>query len=152
MAATATSAAVEQARAKVQEYLSQFDDVEIDADGNCSLRYGSALVEVDVQTFDQDSAAVVIKAACVTGATSSPELFEHIATGGGGAEFGHLSATKESDGTITINFSHSMLSDYLNPAELRMVVIAVAYTADQLDDGLAAKFGGKVYDAGSNVS
>ena len=34
----------------------------------------------------------------------------------------------------------------------RMTIIAVAFAADQLDDALAAQFGGTVHDADSNVS
>lgn len=151
MAETQTIEAVSQTRAKVQEHLSQFDDVDIDAEGNCSLRYGSARVDVTVGVFDEDSSVVFVKAECVTGAAASSELFRHIATSGSATGFGHLSATEQADGNVTINFSHSLLGDYLNPAELRMTVVAVAYIADQLDDELARKFGGQVYAAGGNA-
>jgi hypothetical protein len=143
--------AVEDAAAKVREFLGSFEDVDVDeADGSCSLRYGSAVVHVTVGVFDEDQAVVKVTAACVTGAKLSPELFEHVATYH--SEVGHLRLVEEEDGTATINFCHSLLGEFLNPAELRMTVVAVAFTADELDDGLAERFGGHVFDADSNKS
>ncbi len=134
--------------AKVREFLSSFEDVDVHDDGSCSLQYGSARVFVTVGVFDEDQSVVKVKAACVTGAKASPELFEHVATQQ--TEVGHLRVVLEDDGSATINFCHSLLGEFLNPAELRMAVVAVAYTADELDDDLAATYGGKVYDAEHN--
>jgi hypothetical protein len=144
-----TTDAVADTTAKVHEYLAPFDDVDQDADGNASLQYGSARVRITVETFDQDQAVVKVCANVVNGARPTPELFHHLATNQ--SEIGHLSAVEEPDGTATINFSHSLLGEFLNPAELRMTVIAVAFAADQLDDALAAQFGGTVHDADANL-
>jgi hypothetical protein len=133
---------------KVREMLSSFDDVELHDDGTCSLTYGSAQVVVSVNVFDQDQAVVKVRAKCVTGATLSPELYRHIATFS--AELGHLRVVEEADGTATILFSHSLLGEFLNPAELRMTVVALALIADQLDDSLAATYGGQVFNADGN--
>jgi hypothetical protein len=135
---------------KVNEYLSSFDDVEQDDEGNASVPWGSARVFITVETFDQDEAVVKACATVVQGAKPTPELFHHVATHQ--SEVGHLAAVEEPDGTATITFSHSLLGEFLNPAELRLTIVAVAHTADQLDDALAAQFGGTVHDAGANVS
>jgi hypothetical protein len=134
--------------AKVRDYLSTFEDVDTEDDGSCSLQYGSARVYVTTGTFDEDQSIVRVKAQCVSGAKASPELFRHVATFQ--ADVGHLTVTEEGDGTACIFFSHSLMGEFLNPAELRMTVVAVAYEADRLDDGLAEQFGGVVYDADSN--
>jgi len=138
------------ARAKVFEYVSSFDEVDMEEDGTASLQYGSARVYITVDTFDEDEAVVKVCAKVVSGAKPTPELYHTLATHQ--SEVGHLYAVEEPDGTVTINFSHSLLGEFLNPAELRMTIVAVAYAADQLDDGLAASFGGTVHDAASNLA
>lgn len=135
--------------AKVSDVASTFEGVEVYDDGSCSLKWGSTRVFLTVNVFDEDSSVVRVRAQCVTGAKPSPELFHHVATYQ--AEVGHLTITEEADGTATINFSHSLLGDFLNPAELRLTVAAVAYKADEIDDELAATFGGTVHDAGGNA-
>lgn len=141
--------AVADATAKVREFLSPFEDVEFDDDDGCSLRYGSARVDITVGVFDEDQAIVRVKAEAVKGATVSPELYEHVATFQ--ADMGHLTVSPEPGGTASIWFSHSLMGEFLNPAELRMTVIAVAFGADSVDDDLAARFGGTVFDATSNA-
>jgi hypothetical protein len=146
--ASTTIDAVADATGKVREFLSSFEDVEFAEDGSCSLQYGSARVYITVGVFDEDQAIVRVAAQAVTGATVSPELYEHVATFQ--ADMGHLTVDAAADGTATIRFSHSLLGEFLNPAELRMTVVAVAFGADSLDDGLAERFGGTVHDAASN--
>lgn len=150
MADEATNQAVIATRRAVDEHLvAAFDGVERNDDGTWSLTYGSAVVHVGVKVFDEDGSVVLIDSPCVTGATVSPELYEHVATANT-FDFGHLSVTPDGE-TATITFSHSLLGDFLDSAELRTAVVAVAYTADELDDALAERFGGEVYDADGNA-
>jgi len=142
--------AVADVQAQVREFLSTFDDVTKNDDGTCTLSYGSAEVTVTVSVFDEDQAVVKVRAEAVVGAKPSPELFHHIATYS--AEIGHLRAVEESDGTVTILLCHGLLGEFLNPAELRMTVVALALVADQIDDGLAERFGGTVHDASANLA
>lgn len=136
-------AAVEETRTKVHDHLEPFEDVTFADDGSCTLVYGSAMVTVTVEVFDEDQAVVKVSADCVRGATPSPELYHHIATYR--TEIGHLRAVDEADGTVTIQFRHGLIGEFVDPGELRMVVIAIAIVADQLDDDLAARFGGQVH-------
>ena len=139
--------AVEETRRKVEEYLANaFDDVTVDDDKWC-ITYGSAKVQIDVGIFDEDGSVVHVESPTVTGADASPELFHYLATNSHHHEFGHLGALETGDGKATITFGHSLLGEFLDPAELRTAVIAVAFTADQLDNELAARFGGEVHDA-----
>lgn len=144
---------IERVRAKVREYLTAvFDDVSLDDAGECNISYGSAHVTIGVRVFDEDSTAVHIHAPLVTGATASPELFHYVATAADDYDFGHLGVVEEGDGTATITFSHSLLGDFLDDAELRTAVVAVSFYGDQLDDDLAARFGGRVYDDGASAA
>lgn len=137
-------------QAQVREFLATFDDVTKHEDGSCSLSYGSAEVSITVHVFDEDQAVVKVRAEAVTGAKPSPELFHHVATFS--AEIGHLRAVEQADGTVTILLSHSLLGEFLNPAELRLTIVALALVADQLDDALAERFGGQVHDATANLA
>jgi hypothetical protein len=140
--------AVAETLAKVSDYLFPFDHVNVEADGSCSLTYGSARVMVGVSVFDEDQSLVRVSALCVTGATPSPELYHYVATFQ--SEIGHLSVNEQDDGSVCIEYSHGLLGEFLNPAELRLTVIAVALLADRVDDDLAARFGGTVHDATAN--
>jgi hypothetical protein len=142
--------AVAATAATVREMLVPFGDVAVEGDGTCSLAYGSARVVVEVGVFDDDQAAVHVRARCVTGATPSAELYRWVATNQ--ADLGHFNVVDEADGTATILFSHALVGEFLNAAELRLTVVAVAFTADRFDDALAARFGGRVHDAASNIS
>ena len=135
------------ARQRVRETLDgSFDGVDFDSDGNASFRYGSAHVFVHVREFDEDSAVVVLESPVVKGATASPELYEYVATQAAPHEFGHLIVAPNDDGkTASITFTHSLLGDYLDDMELRVAAVAVAFTADELDDQLAERFGGTVH-------
>jgi hypothetical protein len=136
--------------ARVRGMLAPFDDVDVLGDGTCSLSYGSARVVVSVGTFDDDQPVVHVRSEAVTGATPSPELYRWVATNH--ADLGHFAVVDEADGTATIVFSHALVGEFLNPAELRLTVVAVAFTADHFDDDLAARFGGEVNDATANGS
>ena len=140
---------VTEARSRMHEFLSSFKDVSHHDDGTASLQYGSARVVVSVEVFDEDQAVVKVRSQLVTGAKSSPELFHHVATQS--TELGHLRAVEEEDGSVTILLSHSLLGEFLNPAELRLTIVALALVGDQFDDLLAERFGGTVFDAESNL-
>lgn len=132
---------------QVREHLSSFDDVTLNADGSATLLWGSARVDVTVEVFDQDQSVVRVYACCVKGATPSPELYEHVATTT--FDLGHYTVVPDG-ATVDILIRHSLIGEFLNPAELRMTIVAVAHEADNTDDALAARFGGTVYAADAN--
>jgi hypothetical protein len=131
------------ARAKVQQYLTQnFSNVNVDADGNYSLRNGSSRIFVRIQTQDHlDWTAVTMEIPLLNKVKETTAVFEHIALHADDYIFGHLSATRGDDGLI-LWFSHSLLGDYLDEAELCRAVGGMLSIADDLDDGLQAEFGG----------
>jgi len=143
-----TIEAVAETAAQVREHLSSFEDVTINEDGSGTLLWGSARVDVAVEVFDQDQSIVRVFACCVTGAKASPELYEHVATTS--FDLGHYEVTAKDDGTVDIVIRHSLIGEFLNPAELRMTIVAIAHEADSSDDDLAARFGGTVYQVDGN--
>lgn len=143
-----TIEAVADTTAQVRDHLSSFDDVTVNEDGSATLLWGSARVDITVEVFDEDQSVVQVKATCVTGATPSPDLYEHVATSS--VDLGHYTVVPETGGTVGIVISHGLIGEFLNPAELRMTIVAVAHEADTTDDALAARFGGTVYAARAN--
>jgi hypothetical protein len=130
--------------AKVQQYLTQnFGNVNIDKDGDFSLRYGSARVFVSTTTADDaDFTWVRLNVLVLTEVKETPEVLEYIALHANDYIFGHLSAYRNEDG-LGIFLSHTLLGDYLDEQELVRAVGAVLGSAEDLDDELQAKFGGK---------
>lgn len=73
----------------------------------------------------------------------SPALFEWIAKSS--YYFGHVTAHDDasSPGKLFLMMSHTLLGDYLDEEELSSAMYAMLGTADNLDDELKGKFGGK---------
>lgn len=130
-------------RAKVQQYLTQnFSDVNIDSNGNYSLRNGSSRIFVRIRTHDDsDWTWVTLEIPLLLHVEESPAVFEHVALHGDDYIFGHLSAVRTDEGLVIL-FSHALLGDYLDEEELARAVGAMLSVADDLDDELEKLFGG----------
>lgn len=129
---------------RVQRILTEKGTIGIDGDGDFTFQAGSSRVFIRVSEREgTDTTIVAVFAPVLRDVQPSPELFEFIAREGGDYFFGHLSFLGFEDGTSLLLFKHNLLGDYLDPEELHWVVGAVGGTADDLDDDLQAKFGGK---------
>lgn len=130
-------------RARVQQYLTQnFGNVNIDANGNYSLRNGSTRIFVSIRSHDDDNWTwVSLQIPVLLQIEEDPAVFEYIALHSDDYIFGHLGASRTEDG-LMIMYSHSLLGDYLDEEELGRAVAGMLYVADQLDDELERQFGG----------
>jgi hypothetical protein len=131
-------------RGKIQQYLTQnFNDVNIDKDGDFSLPYGSTRIFVRTNTRDKaDFTWVNLDVPLLHEVKETPQVFEHIALHADDYMFGHLNAVRTDDG-LRIFLSHALLGDYLDEQELLRAVGGMLGTADDLDDELKTQFGGK---------
>lgn len=130
-------------RDKVQRILnSRFGTIQIDKDGDFTMRHESARLFIRCWEHG-DSVVLRLTSPIVFGAQAGPELFKYIATEGTYI-FGNLYANEGENG-CTIVMHHSLLGDYLDEEELVTAVVRVLGTANELDDDLAAKFGGTVF-------
>ena len=132
-------------KSKVQGYLAASFTAELTDRGGFSLRHESARLFIDFkQRNDQDDAPVYISFLCplLFGLQPSPELYEHVALHADDYLFGHLSAFKNDDGSVTLFFSHHILGDFLDEEELKSAIYMVLSTANDLDDELQQRFGG----------
>ena len=118
--------------------------VEVDRDGEFSFRHDSARIFVGVRPFDEGT-VVEVRAYTNIGVPPSPELFEYVALNANAYVFGHLGAFEDGEGEIVVIFSHRLLGDYLDPEELKVAVAAVASTADEVDDEIQERFGGRLF-------
>lgn len=129
---------------KVQQYLTEaFQSVSIDRSGQYSLRHESARLFVEVTSKGADEPVIVkLTVPLLFGVNNGPELHEHIAFHADDYFFGHLSLEPRSDGSTDIFFSHRLLGDYLDEAELEIAVAWMLGGANEMDDELQARFGG----------
>jgi hypothetical protein len=142
-------------RDKVQRYLLDMGlhGVEITRSGGFTFRKGSTrvFVDLDERGKDDDRFTVVrVTAPFLQNVPATPEVFEWVAKSADDWLFGHLGMLENEDGTYIIVFSHRILGDYLDPQELYHAVAAIAVTADDMDDELAARFGGETFHSDSD--
>ena len=72
----------------------------------------------------------------------TPALFEYVATNNK-YRFGKLSVIILESGKAVVEVGYALLGTYLDPEELTVAVGMVAGLADDLDDEMKAKFGGR---------
>lgn len=136
---------------RVQRILvGEFNDVRLKKDGGFYLEYGSSVVYVVPREWAPDSdgnprSLVQVYAPIGRDVTSTPELYRWAATEGQTSFFGSVTVLEADAGKCALMFDQTLLGDYLDPAELTTAVYAVIFTADELDDVVHTKFGGKRY-------
>lgn len=145
-------ATVEATTQKVQRILvEEFNDVRLHKNGGFVLEVGStaAFVQVHEWTPDKDGnprSLVYIWAPLGRDVKPSPELYHWAAVDGQQMRFGTVSVIDNAEaGTCFVQFDQTLLGDYLDPAELVTAVNAVLFTADDLDEIVHDRFGGKRY-------
>jgi hypothetical protein len=112
------------------------------------LWHESAACSVKVREFDKDedgqNTVVKVSAPILWNVKRTPALYEWVATEGTAYRIGYVRAVPEEDaGTVSLMFRYAMLADYLDEDELSTAMWTVIGTADDLDDELQQKFGGK---------
>jgi hypothetical protein len=137
--------AVAQTRSKVQHYLTKNGRVEIDKDGDFTFQAGSTQVFIRVIDWGEGDTVVNVWAVVAGMVPVTPALFEFVATRSDEYMMGHLGCQVDEDGTAIVTFSHRMLGNVLDEEELVHAALAVASTADRLDDEIAATFGGRTF-------
>ncbi len=146
-------ATVEQTMMKVQRILTGPMGLRVQLEGDTmSVQFAEMSTQVRLRVLDWgedehgDPRTLVRVAAPVLWAVPpSPELYEWVATKGGDYLFGHVAAAEdpEEPGTLFLVMTHTLLGDYLDEPELATAMFGVLTVADDLDDELQARFGGK---------
>jgi hypothetical protein len=137
---------VDEVTAKVQRILTEeFGTVRIDRDGDFGVQNESAVAFVSVKPWGDDEVVVHVTAYMLNDVPLTPEVFEWVATEGS-YFFGHVHVLRtEGESTGTLVFTHTLLGDFLDKPELLHAVNSVAILANNLDDELQSRFGGRKF-------
>jgi hypothetical protein len=145
-------ATAEETGQKVQRILiGAFNDVRLTKDGGFAVPLGSSTAFVEPTDWAADAegnprSLVRIWAPLGRDVPPTPELFKWAATEGQSKWFGSVTVVEGEDGkNAFVMFDHALLGDFLDPAELVSAVNAIMYTADELDEIVHDRFGGKRY-------
>jgi hypothetical protein len=103
------------------------------------LRMGSAFAQTGVWAWGEANAVVVTRAIVVREIELTPELMHYLLRKNDEMRFGGFGL--DSDGDIF--FQHALVGTTCSKEELRASVLAVGQVADDLDDQIVARWGGR---------
>lgn len=138
---------VDQVKNKVLKILASKFQVQADEDGDVIIHHDSTAVIVSVDEYSKREGmqtVVKIQAMILRDVKRTPALYEWVATKGARRLIGHAVCFDSNNASYTdLNFVHNLMGDNLDENELLSGVLLVIATANELDDELQAKFGGK---------
>ena len=125
---------------QVNSYLDELVDEHSDDAAHCDfyLKYGSTVLEVSVDPYEEDDAVIEVLAFCVQGVEPSFELMQELLLLNAQVPLGAFSFV-EGD----IFFSHSFLGRRLRGEQLIASLDSVASISDLYDEKLVARYGGE---------
>ena len=136
---------------KVQRWMTDagLRGIEITPNGGYTFRFESTQVFIEFEQRGEGEhafTAVVITAPFLQSVKATPELYEWVARSTDNWLFGHLGmVVDEETGDAIVALTHTLLGDYLDPPEFHRALAAVASTANNIDDDIAARFGGETF-------
>ena len=139
------SEAHKQAYDKVRDYLyAQFGEVNVMQMGDTfALQEGSTFVYVRTFPIGAKQAGVEVFSYVVVDVTITEELMRYLLTHNLRLMFGGFGLAVDDSGKGAIVLTHTILGESMQRKELYASVSAIARVADDLDDQIVAKFGGK---------
>src|ERR1051326_5198856 len=125
---------------QVKTYLDELVDEHFDDAEHCDfyLKYGSTVLEISIDPYEEDDAVIQVLAFCVQGAEPSFELMQELLRLNSELPLGGFSMVDRD-----IFFSHSFLGRRLQGEQLIASLNAVANISDEFDEQLVAKYGGE---------
>jgi hypothetical protein len=129
-----------QAHARVREYLGElFDDLYHDEkDGHFYVTYGSTVLEVAIDPYGPEDAAVVVSSYCVQNVDLEEDLLLGLLELNHQTPFGAFSLVDRD-----IFFHYTVFGSSLDRRSLLGAIAAVATVSDDYDDRIVAKYGGQ---------
>lgn len=124
----------------VKSCLDELVDEHFDDADHCDfyLKYGSTVLEISIDPYEDDNAVVEILAFCVQGAECTFELMGELLRLNAEVPLGAFSMVGQD-----IFFSHSILGRRLQPEQFIASLDSVASISDLYDEQLVAKYGGE---------
>ena len=125
---------------QVKSYLDELVDEHFDDASHCDfyLKYGSTVLEISIDPYEEDDAVIEILAFCVQGVEQTFELTQELLQLNAEVPLGAFSMCGND-----IFYSHAFLGRRLRPEQLIASLDSVASISDLYDEKLVAKYGGE---------
>ena len=125
---------------QVKTYLDELVEEHFDDAAHCDfyLKYGSTVLEISIDPYEEDDAVIEILAFCVQGVEQTFELMTELLRLNVEVPLGAFSMVGQD-----IFYSHSFLGRRLRPEQLIASLDSVASISDLYDERLVAKYGGE---------
>jgi hypothetical protein len=125
---------------QVKQYLDELVDEHFDDAEHCDfyLKYGSTVLEISIEPYEEDDAVIEVLAFCVQGVEPTFDLMQELLRLNSEVLLGGFSM-EERD----IFFSHSFLGRRLRPEQLIASLDTVASVSDEYDEQLVEAYGGE---------
>jgi hypothetical protein len=124
----------------VKSYLDELVDEHFDDAAHCDfyLKYGSTVLEISIDPYEEDDAVIEVLAFCVQGVEPTFELMQELLKLNAEVPLGAFSMCGHD-----IFYSHSFLGRRLRGEQLIASLDSVASISDLYDERLVAKYGGE---------
>jgi hypothetical protein len=125
---------------QIKTYLDELVEEHSDDADHCDfyLKYGSTVLEISIEPYEDDDAVIQVLAFCVQGVEPSFELMQELLLLNSEVPLGAFSLVDND-----IFYSHSFLGRRLPPEQLIASLDSVASISDLYDERLVAKYGGE---------
>ena len=125
---------------QVKTYLDELVEEHFDDAGHCDfyLKYGSTVLEISIDPYEEDDAVIEVLAFCVQGVEPTFELMAELLGLNAEVPLGAFSVVGQD-----IFYSHSFLGRRLRPEQLIASLDSVASISDLYDERLVARYGGE---------
>ena len=125
---------------QVKSYLDELVDEHFDDADHCDfyLKYGSTVLEISIDAYEEDDAVISVLAFCVQGVDPTFELMQELLLLNSDTPLGAFSLVDND-----IFYSHSFLGRRLRPEQLIASLGSVACVSDLYGEKMAAKYGGE---------
>lgn len=125
---------------QVKSFLDELVDEHFDDAEHCDfyLKYGSTVVEISIEPYNDDDAMVEVLAFCVQGVDPSAELMRELLELNSEIPLGAFSLVGND-----IFYSHSFLGRVMQPDQLIASLENVATVSDEYDGRIVEKHGGE---------
>jgi hypothetical protein len=146
-------ATVDQTMMKVQRLLTGPMGLKIQLQGDTiGVVFTDSSTQVHIRILDwgkskdgEPRSLVRVSSPILRGVTPTPALYEYLAREAPRLYFGSIAVwdDEEEKGKLALTLGHTLLGDYLDEEELKAALFGVLGSADDLDDQLQKRFGGK---------
>ncbi len=133
-------------RKTIEEDLKEtFGSYQVDKDGDFVLTHESVITWIRPAEWIQGQTVVNVFSITNVGMDVTPELTKFLATENSKFVFGAFALDETRPSVL---FRQTLLGDFLQRKELEAAIAAVVLTANQYDDQIKQRFGGRLFTEG----